>query len=548
MTDTAAIVEQHARDTDRRLRWALALILMAQMMVVLDTTIANIALPYIGADLEMSQANLTWIVTAYALAFGGLLLLGGRLGDLYGRRKMFIAGLTIFALASLLGGVATSEALLLTARGLQGFGAALAAPAALALITTTFPAGPARSRAMAAYAGMSAAGAAIGLVLGGWLTGMDSAFGVDMEGWRLTFLINVPIGLIAAALAPRLLLESESQTGKLDIPGATTGTLGILGIVFGLGRASDVAYGWDHAQTITSLLAGSAVLVVFVVIETRVHDPLLPMRVFANRARATSFVAMLLAPAAMFAMFYFLSLFVQQIMGYSPLRAGIAFLPFAVGIVIGSGFAATLANRLDPRILAGTGSLLAAFALFMFSRLTADDSPQAVLQALADQRPIGAGVNYWTDLLPWLLLMPFGMGLLFVPLTLTAVHRLRFEDAGIGSGVFNTVQQVGGAIGLAALSTVALHSTNARATEVAGTLTQGLTSAGIDATSKVPGSDLTFLEAVTFQTTFIDGASDAFLAGTAMMLTASAVIWLFLNVRHTEVADTEVPQNSAHRG
>lgn len=517
---------------------ALVLILTAQLMVVLDSTIANIALPYIGGDLDISQANLTWIVTGYALAFGGLLLLGGRLGDLYGRRRLFMSGLTVFSIASLLGGLAANEALLLASRALQGVGAAMAAPAALALITTTFAAGPARNRAMAAYATMSGVGAAIGLILGGWLTGLDSFLGLDVEGWRMTFLINVPIGLVAAFLAPRVLAESESHPGEMDIPGAITGTLGLLGIVFGLSRAGEEAYGWDHAQTITSLVAGVALLVAFAVIESRVEHPLLPVRIFASRTRATSFVAMMIAPAAMFAMFYFLSLFIQQIMGFSPLEAGFAFLPFSFGIVIGAGLASNLVARIDARFLAGTGTLLAAAALFMFSRIPVDESPTAVLQAMTDG---GADINYWTRVFPFIILMAVGMGLVFVPMTLTAVHHVRAEDSGIGSGVLNTMQQVGGALGLATLSTVALHFTNNQASEVAKPMADAIVAGGGDPTAVVPGTDLTFLEAAVFGSSFPEGAVHAFLVASILMLTASAVIWAFLNVKHTELA-TDAPE------
>ena len=229
-TATTTEVEPVSSHGHRHLGWALVLISVAQLMVVLDATIANIALPYIKQDLDISQANLSWIVTGYSLAFGGLLLLGGRLGDLYGRRRMFMVGVTVFAIASLLGGLATNEGLLLGARGLQGLGAALASPAALALITTTFPAGPQRNRAFSVYAAMSGAGAAVGLVLGGWLTGLEPTFfGHVVDGWRLTFLINVPIGLAAAFAAPRLLAESESHPGELDLPGALSGTLGLVG-------------------------------------------------------------------------------------------------------------------------------------------------------------------------------------------------------------------------------------------------------------------------------------------------------------------------------
>lgn len=517
---------------------ALVLILTAQLMVVLDSTIANIALPYIGNDLDISQANLTWIVTGYALAFGGLLLLGGRLGDLYGRRRLFTIGLVVFSVASLLGGVAANEALLLASRALQGVGAAMAAPAALALITTTFAAGPARNRAMAAYATMSGVGAAIGLILGGWLTGLDSFAGLDVEGWRLTFLINVPIGLLAAAAVPRVLAESESHPGEMDVPGAITGTLGLLGIVFGLSRAGEEAYGWDHAQTITSLVAGVLLLVTFAVIESRVAHPLLPVRIFANRTRATSFAAMMIAPAAMFAMFYFLSLFIQQIMGFSPLEAGFAFLPFSFGIVIGAGLASNLVARIDARYLAGTGTLLAATALFMFSRIPVDESPKAVLTALADG---GADINYWTHIFPYIVLMAIGMGLVFVPMTLTAVHHVRAEDSGIGSGVLNTMQQVGGALGLATLSTVALHYSNNQADEVARPMVDAITAGGGDPTAVVPGTDLSFLEAAIFGSSFPEGAVHAFLVASMLMLAASAVIWAFLNVKHTELA-TDAPE------
>jgi len=531
----------------RNLGLALVLILIAQLMVVLDATIANIALPYIGQDLEISQANLTWIVTGYSLAFGGLLLLGGRLGDLYGRRRMFMVGLATFAIASLLGGLAQNEALLLGARGLQGLGAALAAPAALALITTTFPAGPQRNRAFAMYGAMSGAGAAVGLILGGWLTGLDGIAGLDVHGWRLTFLINVPIGLIAAALAPRVLAESEPHHGQLDIPGAITGTLGLLAIVFGLTRAGEADYGWGSGQAVGSLVAGVVLLVAFAVIESRVEHPLLPMRIFANQTRATSFVAMMIAPAAMFAMFYFLSLFIQQLVGYSPLRAGFAFLPFSFGVVTGATISSKLVAKIDARFIAGTGTLLASIALFAFSRLAADDAPGQVLAAMAKGSTAGANVNYWADIFPYIVLMSVGMGMVFVPLMLTAVHHVRTEDSGIGSGVLNTMQQVGGALGLATLSTVALHFTNTRTAEVTPALTRGLTQSGIDPHKIIPGTDLTFLQGSVFQASFTEGATHAFLVGGIMMLATSAIVWLFLNVKKDELA-TDGPEAPVHVG
>ena len=543
MAHVQAPTEERAPGQHTHLGWALVLISIAQLMVVLDATIANIALPFIGNDLDIDLANLSWIVTGYSLAFGGLLLLGGRLGDLYGRRRIFMTGLAIFAVASLLGGAATNEGLLLGARGLQGLGAALASPAALALITTTFPAGPARNRAFAVYAAMSGAGAAVGLILGGWLTGTSlDAFGMSIDGWRLTFLINVPIGLVAAALAPRLLSESESHPGMLDIPGALTGTLGLLGVVFGLTRAGEAAHGWGDPWTIAALAAGVALLAAFAVIESRVSHPLLPIRIFQNRTRAASFVVMMLVPAAMFSMFFFLSLFIQNLVGYSPLRTGFAFLPFSVGIVIGAGLSSNLVSRIDPRYIAGIGTLLAGIALFGFSRLSIDDSPSHLITALTSGTPVGADVNYWTSILPYIVLMAVGMGLTFVPLTLTAVHHVRAEDSGIGSGVLNTMQQVGGALGLATLSTVSLHFTSSRAAELGPQLAAQAQQMG------VPGDKIeSLVSSATYLGAYTDGATNAFLVGSAMILLGSLVVWLFLDVKHDELA-TDGPEAGVHVG
>jgi EmrB/QacA subfamily drug resistance transporter len=552
-TATDVKPSQAGRSSGQHLGLALVLISIAQLMVVLDATIANIALPYIGRDLDITGTNLTWIVTGYSLVFGGLLLLGGRLGDLYGRRRVFMLGLTIFAVASLLGGMATNEALLLGARGLQGLGAALASPAALALITTTFPAGPLRNRAFAVYAAMSGAGAAVGLILGGWLTGSDfSLFGTDIQGWRMTFLINVPIGLVAAFLAPRILPESESHRGELDIPGALTGTFGLLAIVFGLTHAGNPAYGWSDPWTVTSMVAGFFLLLVFVVIESRVEHPLLPFRIFANRSRAASFAAMMLLPAAMFSMFFFLSLFIQNVMGYSPLQAGVAFLPFSVGIVISAAIVSNLVNRIDPRYIAGVGTLVAAGALYGFSRLTVPDSDTSVLNAVLSGQALGAGVSYWTQIFPYVFLMSLGMGAVFVPLTLTAVHHVRSEDAGVGSGVLNTMQQIGGALGLAILSTVASHYTTTRIDEIAPGIGQGLQQADPTVVDQLlqatgVGSIGDLVGQLAYLGAFTEGATAAFLVGVFMMLAGSAIVWAFLDVKHEELA-TDGPEAAVHVG
>ncbi len=533
MTDLAPVADEVTPAQHKRLRWALVLISLAQLMVVLDSTIANIALPYIGADLDIGQANLQWIVTGYALTFGGFLLLGGRLADLYGRRRVFMIGVLVFAVASLIGGGAQNEVMLLGARAFQGLGAAMASPAALALIATTFPAGKERNRAFAVYAAMAGVGAAVGLVLGGWLTGLDHPLGI--AGWRYTFLIVVPIGLVAAFFAPRFFDESELHAGELDVPGAITGTFGLLAIVFGLSRAGQEAYGWGATSTITSLVLGVALLGLFILIESRVEHPLLPFRIFASKNRAAAFAVMMIVPAAMFAMFFFLSLFIQLVVGYSPLHTGFAFLPFSIAMIISATAASKLISTVDPRFLSGVGTLLSAAALFGFSRLDVPDSAADILGVTAGGGFLGDGVNYWTQILPFIVLMAFGMGLNFVPLTLVAVHRLRAQDSGIGSGVLNTMQQVGGALGLATLSTVALHYTTTRTAEVApqlGAAAQGqLTPEQLGQVAGLVG--------------FADGATHAFLVGFAMMIAASAIVWLFLDVKHEELATDDAPEGVA---
>ncbi len=516
---------------------ALVLICVAQLMVVLDSTIANIALPYIGKDLNIDSTNLSWIVTGYALAFGGLLLLGGRLGDLYGRRRIFMIGVTLFAVASAIGGLAQNEAMLLSSRGLQGLGAAMASPTALALITTTFPAGPLRNRAFSVFAAMSGVGAAIGLILGGWLTGIDPNW-----GWRLTFLINVPIGLAAAYFAPRLLPDSEHHSGQLDVRGALLGTFGLLSLVFGITRtgnqdSSGQPYGWSDPLAITGMVLGVVLLVSFILLERRTKHPILPLSIFASRTRATAFVTMMITPAAMFAMFFFLSLYVQNVMGYTPLQAGFAFLPFCFGMVFGATLASKLMSRVDPRFIAGTGTLLGGFSLYMFSRLDSATGASDVLNAATGGTHLGHTVSYWTDLAPWITLMSFAMGLTFVPMMMAALHHVREQDAGIGSGVLNTMQQVGGALGLAILSTVAAHFT----TQHLATIGSSLQTLG----GQLAGVDQGALQQQTYVAAFSFGATQAFLVGAFMMWAASAIVWIFLNVKHEEMATDAAPEGVA---
>lgn len=504
----------------RNLGIALVVILTAQLMVVLDSTIANIAIPYIANDLSFSNAGQSWIITGYTLAFGGLLLLGGRLGDLFGRRRVFMGGVLLFSLASLLGGVSQSQEILLASRALQGVGAAIASPTALALITTNFPAGKARNRAFSAYATMSGVGAAVGLILGGWLT---------EHSWRWTFLINVPIGIAAVALAPIYLNESARRRVALDIPGALTGTAGLVGIVYGLTRAAEES--WGDTWTVVALTAGVALLALFVQIERTVKEPLLPFRILANRTRAVSFVVMMLVPAAMFAMLYFLAIVVQEGMGYSSLETGFAFLPFSGGLIVAAAIASNLMSRVDPRWLAGGGTILAGIGLFGFSRIPYSDSTSSV-QALQD---LGLSASYVTDLLPWIIVMSVGMGFVFVPLTVTAVHGVGSADSGIGAGVLNTMQQVGGALGLATLSTVAVNATKDKATEIAAGA-QNLMSASPSGPGGGPSGD--FREAVG-NVAFAHGATLAFVVGAAMIWVGAVIALLFLNARHEDINDSE---------
>lgn len=487
---------------------ALALISAAQLMVVLDATIVNIALPFVKKDLGFSDSNLTWMLNAYTLAFGGLLLLGGRIGDVIGRRKVFTIGVVVFAVASLLGGVAQNESTMLAARVLQGIGAAAASPTALALITTTFPAGPQRNRAFAVYAAMSGAGAAVGLILGGALTEID---------WRWTFFINVPIGLGVAFFAPRILAESPRQTGRFDIPGAVTATVGLVGIVFGLTHKSARGATWTEPQTIVPLVGGLVLVAVFLMIESRSKHALMPLRILASRTRAVSFVAMLVVGAAMFSMFYFLGLYIQVYLGYSSLKTGFAFLPFSLGIVVAAQVASMLMSRVDPRWLAGTGAVLAPIGMWTFSTMDATANRAGNVES-----------SYLTHILPGILVLSFGMGLIFVPLTLTAVSGVAKEDSGVGSAVLNTMQQVGGALGLAVLGTVAAGAANDRAAELAPAI----------ARSGLPADKVNAMAGFLAQPT---GYVEAFGIAAWMILSMAVVIAIGLNVRHEEIASDGAP-------
>ena len=514
MTTSEAATSTRSASGHRHDGWALALICIAQLMVVLDATIANIALPYIQADLSFSEAALPWIITAYSLTFGGFLLLGGRVGDLFGRRRAFMWGLVLFAVASLVGGFAENEAMLLGSRAAQGLGAAFAAPNALALITTTFPPGPKRSRAFAVYAMMSGLGAAVGLLLGGFLTGLEpTIFGNVVEGWRLTFLINVPIGVAGAIAAPLFLGESESHRGQLDTPGAVTATAGLLSLVYGITRAGDRTYGWGDTWTVTALVVGVVLLVLFALIERGVRHPLLPGRILASRDRLAAYTVMMLIPAAMFTQFFFLTLILQNVMGESPMNTGLMFLPFSITMILAAVVTSRLVQRFDPGRLAGLGALVAAAAVFGLSRIPYDDR---VGQLSVD-------ISYWTDIFPFVVLMPIGLSLVFIPMTMSVVHAVSPADSGIASGVLNTMQQVGGALGLATLSTIALNATSAKVTDLCG-------GGACD-----PGSEA--VQAVAFT----HGATIGFLACSAMLLVGGIVALLFNRIQHEDLGGREAP-------
>jgi|SRR5579875_17481 len=404
---------------------ALVVISAVQMMVILDGTIVNIALPSIQRELHFSATGLEWVIAAYALAFGGLLLLGGRSGDLFGRRRMFVVGVGLFTAASLAGGLATDPGWLVAARVLQGIGGAIASPTALALIQSTFPEGRERARAMGVYAAMSGAGGSLGLLLGGVLT--------DVASWRWVLFVNVPIGAAVAVAAPLVLGTSPTRPGRLDLPGALSVTLGMSALVYGLSRAA--TSGWSDGLTGASLVAAAVLLVVFVLVEIRSPHALMPLRIFAQRNRAGSYAVMLVLAAAMFATFFFITQYVQDILGYSPLRAGVAFLPMTLGI----GGTATVVSRLVVKV---------------GNRLPMTVGPLGVAGGLLWLSFAQLHTSYPSLIAP-LLMVAVGMGATFVPLTLTVMTAVAPQDAGLASALLNTSQQIGGSLGLAVLVTVA---------------------------------------------------------------------------------------------
>jgi EmrB/QacA subfamily drug resistance transporter len=414
-------------------RWVILVIAcLAQFMVVLDATVVNVALPSIQRGLGFSASNLQWVVNAYTLIFGGFLLLGGRAADLLGRKRLFAVGVAVFSLASLLNGLAQTSGMLIAGRALQGLGAALVSPAALAIITTTFTDQEDRTKALGVWSAIAAGGGAVGLLLGGVLT--------QLASWPWIFIVNVPVGIATLAVTLRYIPESrvEGTHRTFDLAGAVTVTSGLVVLVFAIVKAQ--SFGWGSGRTIGLLAAGLALIAVFIEIERRSKAPLVRLSIFRVRTLAAADAVLLLVASGMFGMFFFASLYVQEILGYSPLKAGLAFLPITAGIVIGAGVAQPLIKRIGVRNVSIVGITLAAAGMVLLTQLPVHGS-------------------YLADLLPGLLPMSIGMGLTFVPITLLGTGGVADNDAGLASGLFNTAQQVGGSLGLAILSTLAATQT-----------------------------------------------------------------------------------------
>jgi len=418
----------------RERRWiALILLCFAQYIVVLDASIVNVALPSIGEALNFSQENLAWVVNAYVLTFGGFLLLGGRMADLLGRRRVFMAGLFLVAVASLAAGFAANEGQLIAARAAQGLGAAIISPAALSIITNTFSDGAERNKALGAWGAVAGAGGASGVLLGGILT--------DGPGWEWVLWINVPVALAVAALTPGLIAESrsESATRHFDALGAVSVTAGLTVLVYALVDAVDA--GWGSAQTIGLIALSAALIAAFIAIELRSKAPLMPFRIFRIRTLTGANVVGLLVGASLFSMFFFITLYMQQVLGYSPIDAGLSYLPLAVMIIVASGIASQLVTRIGfkPVLTIGMGFITA--ALLWFSQVSVDG-------------------GFTTDILGPSLLAATGLGFGFVTTTIAAVSGVREQESGLASGLINTSQQIGGALGLAVLATLANSRTD----------------------------------------------------------------------------------------
>jgi EmrB/QacA subfamily drug resistance transporter len=473
-----------------RRRWsALALIVTAQFMVILDVAIVNVALPSIKTDLGFSATGLQWVITAYAIFFGGTLLLGGRLADLLGRRRMFVAGLALFALSSLLSGFAWSSASLVTFRALQGLGGALLAPAALSLLMTTFAEGRERNRALGIYGAASGSGAAAGVLLGGVIT--------SYFGWSWIFFINVPVGAAAIALTPFLLRESRAELPHrhFDLAGAAMVTSGLMLLVYGLTRAT--TDGWSSPVTLGLLGAAAALVAAFIWIESRSRAPLLPLRIFRLRALSAANATMAIVGAVTFSEFFVLTLYVQDVLHYSAVQSGVAFVAFALSVVVMSNVAQVLVGRIGIRATLMAGLTLATISVALLTRVPVDG-------------------HYFSDLFVPFVLGGSGLGLSFVPVTIASLASVERSDAGVASGLVNTSRQIGGAIGLAAISTI-----------VASAAAGYATAHGVSATS--PSAT-------------VDGFQTAFYVLGGLLVAALVIAGVFLGPARARVEETEATE------
>jgi EmrB/QacA subfamily drug resistance transporter len=461
----------------------LALAATAQFMVVLDATVVNVALPSIQHGLHFSQSSLQWVINGYTLLFGGFLLLGGRAADLFGRKRLFLIGVALFSGASVLNGFAGSAGMLVAGRALQGLGAALVSPAALSIITTTFVEGRERARALGVWSAISAGGGAFGLIAGGALT--------QALSWPWIFFVNAPIGVAAFVLATRYLPETRVESrDRVDVAGAVSVTAGLVVLVYAIVKAQ--AWGFGSARTIGLVAASAALLTGFVAIQLRSRAPLVRLRIFRKRSLAGANAVMLLVVSGMFAMFFFVSIYVQELLGYSPLKAGVAFLPLTGGIIVGAAIAQQLIARIGVRTTALIGMSLASVGLLLLGGLPVDG-------------------RYAADLLPSLVIIALGLGLAFAPITLMATANVEARDAGLASGLLNTAQQVGGALGLAVLSTLAADRT----------------SSILDGASHGPS-------AAERASALVNGFHSAFVAGAGLM--ATGVILMAVLLRNSDVA------------
>ena len=502
MTDLDPSATQHTTTEPDPKRWlALGVIAVAQLMIVLDASIVNIALPSAQRDLGISDADRQWVVTAYTLAFGGLLLLGGRIADFVGRKRVFLFGLGGFAVASALGGLAGNAGLLFAARGLQGAFAALMAPAALSLITVTFTLPTERARAFGVFGAISGGGAALGLILGGVLT--------EYTSWRWCLGVNVPIAIATAVAAYAVVHESKAPGDtRYDIPGAVLVTLGLVSLVYGFTEAakqkdpgSPDVLGWTAPSTLAFLGLAVVLLVAFVLWERRSPHPLLPLRIALDRNRGGAYLVFLFVGAGLFAMFLFLTFYFQITLGYSPLRSGFAFLPFSLGIIVGAGVVSQLLPRVGPKPIMVPGLTLGVVGMLLLTRIEADSS-------------------YWTHVLPSILMLSLGMAAVFIPASSTALVGVGAHDAGVASALLNTSQQVGGSLGTALLNTL-------YAATVTGYIADHLRNPA-DA-QRVAGEAL------------VAGYHTAFLFGGVLLACGLVVAVLLINARREDV-----PTDAAH--